>query len=613
MGYENSPFGIIINKLIRDDQGRPVDFIHQQANHSASVHLGMKLSDLVGSKATQIADKETALKFIHKYEAVVRTGTPCNFEYYFSHHDRTLWVTAFHLIDDLFITTFTDVSEQIRAQEDRRKSEAKYEKMMKAIKDPVYICSQQFKIEYMNPSMIDRVGYDATGELCHLVIHDLNEQCAWCKNDIFFEEGHAEKNIVSPKDNRTFNVLSSSFKNDDGTYSKISVFRDITDYNEMQNRLQQAQKMESIGTLAGGIAHDFNNILSSILGFSGLALGEVEKGSVIEDDLTQIHTAGLRAKELVKQILTFARQSDDKIKPVMINPIAKEALKLIRSSIPSTIEIIENINSTKRVMANPSQIHQIFMNICTNAAQAMDEQGGVLGVDLSDCGIENTRYINGDVIPPGNYIEITISDTGAGVPVDNLKTIFEPYYTTKKKGEGTGLGLAVVHGIIEKCKGKILVESRMGQGSKFTVYLPSIEDKSIDEPFESDLNLPKGKEKILFVDDEPQIIKMGYRCLSKLGYEVVTCFDGLEAIDVFKENPAQYDMVISDMTMPKMTGDKLAQQIMKIKPDIKFILCTGYSKKLNKTMLQSLGIHALMIKPVDTQKMAHTVRNILDA
>ncbi|MCG8637704.1 MAG: PAS domain S-box protein [Desulfobacterales bacterium] len=386
---------------------------------------------------------------------------------------------------------------------------------------------------------------------------------------------------------------------------------DISEAKRIEEQLRQSQKMESIGNLAGGIAHDFNNILTSILGFSDLALNQVEKGSVIEDDLKEIQAAGLRAKDLVKQILTFARKSEDIIKPVSVYIIAKEALKLTRSSIPATIEIIDNINSRKQVMGNPTQIHQIFMNLFTNAAHAMDEEGGILKVDMEDIKLEGSILRSGKFIRSDNYIKIEIADTGTGIPEDKIEFIYEPYFTTKDQGEGTGLGLAVVHGIVQNCGGKIIVETEFGKGTKFIVYLPYIE-KVNEKEVSQNLELPKGDERVLFVDDETQIAKMGCRVLNGLGYKVDTCTSSLDALELFKADPDVYDIIISDMTMPKLTGYQLAQQMLETKPDTKFILCSGYSKKLNDESIRKLGIKAMMTKPIANKELANTIRKVLD-
>ncbi len=384
---------------------------------------------------------------------------------------------------------------------------------------------------------------------------------------------------------------------------------DITEKKQLRSKLQQAQKMESIGTLAGGIAHDFNNILSSILGFSELALSGVEKGSEVEDDLQEVITAGIRAKDLVKQILTFARQSDETVKPIQVRTIVQEALKFLKSSIPANIQIENKINSDSFIMGSPTQVHQIMMNLCTNASQAMEADGGILEVSLEDVTIKKSTQISG--LNSGEYIKITVKDTGIGISAMNITTIFEPYFTTKKVGDGTGMGLAVVHGIVESYGGRITVNSSISNGSTFSVYLP-ITKKRKQHGNSEKIVFPSGHEQILFVDDEAALAKMGSRTLEKLGYHVTVRTSSVEALELFKSNPKDFDLVITDMTMPNMTGDKLAVELMAIRPDIPVILCTGYSKAVSEENIEELGIKAFIYKPIAKADLAKTVRNILD-
>ncbi|WDP87531.1 MAG: response regulator [Desulfobacter sp.] len=384
---------------------------------------------------------------------------------------------------------------------------------------------------------------------------------------------------------------------------------DLTQRKKTEEKLRQAQKMESIGILAGGIAHDFNNILSSIIGFSELALDGAEKGSELEEDLQEVCMAGMRAKELVKQILAFARQSDEEIKPTQVSIIAKEVLKFIKSSIPTTIQIKDNLNSDSFVMGSSTQIHQVLMNLCTNAAHAMEENGGILDLSLKDKMIDTMATVPD--LRPGHYIEIKVSDTGMGIPLENTHTIFEPYFTTKAKGEGTGMGLAVVHGIVESCQGQIIVDSTLGKGTCFTIYLPVSQKRASSNHFETE-QLPRGSERILFVDDEASIVKIGSKVLEQLGYVVTTRTNSLEALELFKEKPKAFDLVISDMTMPNLTGDKLAGELLNIRPDISVILCTGYSKKISEADAAKMGVKALAYKPIVKADLANTVRKVLD-
>ncbi|MCF8087589.1 MAG: transporter substrate-binding domain-containing protein [Desulfotignum sp.] len=383
------------------------------------------------------------------------------------------------------------------------------------------------------------------------------------------------------------------------------------DRKDMQNQLFQAQKIESIGTLAGGIAHDFNNILSSIIGYTEISLDYVVKGSKLEKNMQEVYKAGQRAKDLVKQILTIARKSDEEIKPIPVKPIIKEALKFLRSSIPTTIEIQQNITSESSIMGNPTQLHQIIMNLCTNAAHAMEESGGLLKVDLEDLRFEKHETIQGQQIKSGDYIKLRISDTGTGISPDVIGAIFDPYYTSKEPGEGTGLGLALVHSIVEKYGGIIEVSSELGQGSVFSIYLPTTKVNQTNQPYTKQ-DLPIGSERILFIDDEAAIAKIGSQHLEKLGYSVTIMTSSKKALNLFQSNAYAFDLVLTDMTMPGLTGDKLAVELMKIRQDMPVIVCTGYSKKISAQTAAKIGIKALVYKPLDRAELAKTVRKVLD-
>jgi len=391
----------------------------------------------------------------------------------------------------------------------------------------------------------------------------------------------------------------------------IVTFNDITERKTLESQLRQAQKMESIGDLAGGIAHDFNNILTSVIGYTELSLDEVEKGTHIEDNLQEIYTAGKRARDLVRQILAFARQSKEELKPIQVDIIATEVLKFIRSSIPTTIEIKQNIESDSLIMGNATQVHQILMNLFTNAAYAMEDKGGILEFSLKDVVMDMAVIRENLDLKPGNYIEVKVSDTGAGIAPEIIDAIFEPYFTTKGPGEGTGMGLAVAHGIIESYGGKISVDSKPGQETVFTIYLPMTGKRREHRPYQSK-ELPAGTERILFVDDEVPIVKMEGQTLESLGYTVSIRTSSIEALELFRTKPNDFDLVITDMTMPNMTGDDLAIELMKIRPDIPVIICTGYSKKISDESASEMGIKAFVYKPIVKTDLAKTIRKVLD-
>lgn len=394
--------------------------------------------------------------------------------------------------------------------------------------------------------------------------------------------------------------------------------QDITDRKNsekkrfrLERQLKQAQKMEAIGNLAGGIAHDFNNILSSVIGFTELAMDDFGTDSTLRDYLHEVYSAGKRARELVKQILAFARQSDEEIKPVQVGTIVKEVLKFIRSSIPTNIEIRQNIDSHSLIMGNPTQVHQIMMNLCTNAAFAMEGEGGILDVRLNDIEIVEKDSGKKSGLKPGHYIEIILSDTGTGIAPEHLGSIFEPYFTTKEPGKGTGMGLAMVHGIVEGYGGKIIADSMPGDGSVFTIYLPITSNRKYDRVLDS-TELPSGTERILIVDDEPPIANIESKILKRLGYSVKMSTSSLEAIALFKSKSNDFDLVITDMTMPGMTGDRLAMELMKIRPDIPVILCTGYSRVISEESALAIGIKAIAYKPIVKADLAKIVRKVLD-
>ena len=379
----------------------------------------------------------------------------------------------------------------------------------------------------------------------------------------------------------------------------------------LESKLQQAQKMESIGNLAGGIAHDFNNILSSVIGFAELALDEIEKGSQLEDYLQEIYTAGKRARDLVTQILTFSRQANEEIKPVRISKIMEESTGFIRSSIPTNIEIEQSVNTDALVVGNPSLLQQLFLNLSSNASDAMENGGGTIRITISDIVVDENSAQEKDLLGPGDYVKITVSDTGSGIPPENINSIFEPYFTTKGPGKGTGMGLATVFGTVKKYGGSIDVESRLGKGTFFTILLPATKIREAPKPHQTEI-LPQGTERILFVDDEPAIVKMGARILEGLGYSVTATTSSIEAIEVFEANPDDFDLVITDMTMPKMTGDNLAVELMKIRPGLPVILCTGYSNKISDETAFEMGIKAFAYKPMDKSALLKTVRKVLD-
>ena len=390
------------------------------------------------------------------------------------------------------------------------------------------------------------------------------------------------------------------------------VAADITEEKRLEEQLLQAHKMESIGTLAGGIAHDFNNMLGIIVGNTELAMDDVPEWNPARNNLNEIRTASMRAKDMVKQILAFSRLSLQEMKPVRISPIIKDSLKLLRSSIPTIIEIHQKIsNESDTVRADPTQINQVLINLCTNAAHAMGEKGGVLAVSLKNIEMDEDSAIHYHDLSSGKYVRLTVSDTGHGIEPKSLERIFDPYFTTKGVGEGSGMGLSVVHGIVKCHSGDISVSSEPGKGTTFQVFFPYIEGKPEPE-IEITGEIPRGKERMLFVDDEKAMVDAIQPMIERLGYKVTARTSSIEALEAFRANPDRFDLVITDFTMPNMTGMELAKELLNLRSDIPIILCTGYSEHINEDKAKGNGIRAFLMKPVVLGEIANTIRKVLD-
>ena len=383
----------------------------------------------------------------------------------------------------------------------------------------------------------------------------------------------------------------------------------ITAMKKLHDQLQQSEKMEAIGTLAGGIAHEFNNILGIIIGNTELAIDDVPEWNPAKECLKEIRSASMRAKDVVRQILSFARKSLIARKPVRVSPIIEETLKLMRASIPTTIDIRHEISCEwDTVLADLTQLNQILMNLCTNGAHGMRKEGGVLEVSLANVefGMRNAEL----GLEPGTYVKLTVRDTGHGIDPEIMDRIFDPYFTTKGQDEGTGMGLAVVHGIVKSYDGAITVQSEVGKGTVFEVLIPVIEAEVLKE-IEKEDELPTGDECILFVDDEEALVRAYTLALKSLGYEVVSFNNPLEALEAFQKDPEKFDLIITDMTMPHITGDKLAKEMMEIRSDIPVILCSGYSERILDDKVSKLGIKAYLTKPFIKGDLARVVRRAL--
>ena len=399
----------------------------------------------------------------------------------------------------------------------------------------------------------------------------------------------------------------------------ILIFEDITERKQaevelkkLQTQMIHAERMESIGTLAGGIAHDFNNILFPVLGYADMLLEDIPENSPFRASVNGIYKSALRARSLVKQIITFSRQESNELELMKMQPVVKEALKLMRSTIPTAIDINPDINPDCGIIkADPTQIHQIVMNLTTNAYHAMEETGGELKVSLKEVELGEHGIISPDMTP-GVYACLTVADTGKGMDKNLIDKIFDPFFTTKGPGKGTGMGLSVVHGIVKSINGTIQVYSESGKGTQFHVYLPVEKSLSEKQETNSKTKIQDGNEQILLVDDDEAILSMEKRMLERLGYQVISRNSSLEALEAFRANPDKFDLIITDMAMPNMSGDKLSVELTKIRPGIPILLCTGFSESISEEKTTFLGITGFLMKPVVMKDLAQKIREVLD-
>ncbi len=514
-----------------------------------------------------------------------------------------------------------EVTERRLTEKELWKSREKY----KALTDNLHVgiyrntAGPEGKFLEANPAIVKIFGFQNKDEFLNIQVSDLYQSP---EDRIKFNEKmrtigfvRNEELQLKKKDGSPISCsVSAVAVKDDRDKVKYydGVIEDITELKQLENQFRQAQKMEAIGTLAGGIAHDFNNILSAIIGYTELSKMEVLEEGQLKQNLNEIYTSSIRAKDLVKHILDFSRQSGLERKPIQINPIVKEAIKMLRASLPTTIEIRHHIvENAGTITADATQIHQVLMNLCTNAYQAMNDKGGILEISLSNTHVNASQASLNPDMRVGPYLKLTISDTGHGMKPEVLKRIFEPYYTTKAKGTGTGLGLAVVHGIVKGLAGTITVRSEPNEGTTFEIFIPRVKNvtRSATRPQK---DLQTGNEQILLVDDEPAIVDIGKKMLERLGYTVSTRTSGVEALELFKSQPDKYDLIITDLTMPNMTGEKLARELLKIHSGIPVILCTGFSEQLSKEEAIEIGVKEFITKPIAMNQMAKSIRKALD-
>ncbi|MCP3872138.1 MAG: PAS domain S-box protein [Desulfobacteraceae bacterium] len=506
-----------------------------------------------------------------------------------------------------------------RAEDTLRLNEKRLNSILQTNPNPVVVYDTKGFSQFVNPSFTQVFGWaphEIQGKTIPFVPED-EKEITNTKIKEVFESGKPMQFLTKrlTKSNKVLDVnISAAIYKDAKEENKGLVVNltDITDQLKLEEQLRQAQKMESIGNLAGGIAHDFNNLLVPIIGMSEMLLEDLPEDSLEYENVEEIFHAGKRAGDLVNQILAFSRQSEHKMSPVRVQSVLKEVLKLSRSTIPANIEIRQNIQQNcGLVMADPTQIHQIAMNLITNAFHAVEEKNGTVNIELKEVILKDNELPD-SVLKSGQFIRLTVSDNGTGMSQNTVNKIFEPYFTTKEQGKGTGLGLAVVYGIVKEHGGDIKVYSEMGKRTTFSIYLPLVKKLSKITAVENMERLTSGTESILLVDDEVSVAKLEGQILARLGYQTTIKTSSVDALSTFRKNPKSFDLVISDMTMPDMTGDQLAEKILSIKPDTPIIICTGFSERINKELAETLGVKGLLMKPVVKSDMAQMVRKALD-
>ena len=529
------------------------------------------------------------------------------------------------------------VAERLGKVIEHKQSEERYRSLMDDVLDNsevgMFILDADFKVVWVNKAMERYFGLQRD----KIVGKDKRQLIRKQIKDIFEDPQTFVDRVLATYDNNSYvenfevHVLPDGHRKErwlehkshpikTGLYAggRIEHYYDITERKQAEQarrkievQLRQSQKLEAIGTLAGGIAHDFNNILSAITGYADLALQDVPAGTVAHDNLKQVLIGANRAKNLVRQILLFSSEAEQQLKPIEIAPVVEEALKFLMSSLPATINLRDNIQATSSViLGDATQIHQVLMNLCTNAAHAMQGNCGLLEVSLTDINLAADITKNYPNLQPGPHVRLSVTDTGTGMEPEVMQRIFEPFFTTKQVGRGVGMGLAVVHGIVEKHRGAITVDSQPGKGTTFNIYLPKIDSIAIQN--QTSVLMPGNGEMILVVDDEEALVNMTKQTLSRLGYTVVGKTSSTAALQAFRKAPHKFDLVIADYAMPDMAGAQLAEELMSIRPDIPVVLCTGFSEDIDAAGARAIGIRDFLIKPVTKENLARIIRRILD-
>jgi len=597
------------------------DGINKYKSPNIEKLFGWKPEDVVGASTWENVHPEDLESAQNFFRALIREPnavgtTECRYKCKDGSY-RWIQFTGSNLLHDSDIRgilgNYHDITERKKAEQSLRESETRFKALHNASFGGIAIHDKGIILE-CNQGLSEITGYSVTeliGMDGLMLIAEKSRNTVMNNIVTSYEKPYEATGLRKNGEEFPLRIEARNIPYK-GKNVRTVEFRDITEQKKIEEQLRQTQKMDTIGTLAGGIAHDFNNILFPIIGYSEMLLEDAPEDSSQRASLNEINIAALRARDLVKQILTFSRQDSVEVKLIKIQPIIKEALKLVRSTIPTSISIKQYIQTDPIIIkADPTQIHQILMNLATNAFHAMEDTGGVLKVDLREI-----EFGEKDVLSPGMesgpYVCLAVADTGIGMDEDLIDKIFDPFFSTKEHGKGTGMGLSVVHGIVQGTGGGIQVNSKLGEGTEFCVYLPVVKNSSDKKETQPKEPILTGTERILLVDDEEAIVFMEKQMLERLGYQVVSRTSSVEALEAFLAYPDKFDVVITDMAMPNMSGHQLASELIKIRPDIPVLLCTGFSENMTEEKAASLGIKDFLMKPIVMQDLSKKVREVLD-
>lgn len=621
--FDSAPIGYVTIK----------DRTITEANLTAAALLGTEEAKLVNAPFAFYVPPEWKEEFFHHLSTVLKHGRKESveimlrkqaMEYFWAQLESITVQDPSDAGDKQIIrTAIIDITERRNAREALEMSEEKYRALIESVNSAIISLDNEGRVIFLNNYGHDLFGYteeELWGKgVFGTIVPEETKRPIDVRSLMAYIKAHPDQYREREMENlrRTGEKVWMSWTvralhDAEGRFSGLlCVGNDITQRKKLEDEIRQAQKMEAIGTLAGGIAHDFNNVLAAIIGFAEMVEEDLPPDSNSRGQVQKILKAASRGAELVRQILAFSRKTDAMKEPLRVSPIIRETVHLLRASLPATIEIELDVNAARdTVLASPTRIQQILMNLATNASAAMREAGGTIKIGVNNIALEPGSPVSADV-EPGDYVRITVADTGCGIPSDIMERMFEPFFTTKKVGEGTGMGLAVVFGIVKALSGTITVESKPGTGSIFRVFLPVADIGEKTDGSET-ATMRGGSEKILFVDDEELIVEWGKAALERLGYQVIAVMDSVQALQSFSEDPHAFDLIIADQTMPGLTGLEFAKKALAIRPGMPIILCTGHSETVSADHAKEAGVRAFLIKPLARAELAAAIRKALN-